>query len=69
MINREKNVSKQNVIDVMQSVLILSIVMLVVMMMIQIYDLQGTARVINYAGLDLHSARLNWRLQERKMTN
>lgn len=51
MINREKNVSKQNVIDVMQSVLILSIVMLVVMMMIQIYDLQGTARVINYAGL------------------
>lgn len=51
MINREKNVSKQNIIDVMQSVLILSIVILVVMMMIQIDDLQGTARVINYAGL------------------
>ena len=35
----------------MQSVLIIFIVILVVMMMIQIDHLQGTARVINYAGL------------------
>ena len=35
----------------MQSVLIIFIVILVVMMMIQIDHLRGTARVINYAGL------------------
>lgn len=36
---------------VIQSILISALIVLVVMMMIQIKHLQGTARVINYAGL------------------
>ena len=48
---RQTHKKKKNIIGIMQSVLILFIVILVVMMMIQIDHLQGTARVINYAGL------------------
>lgn len=48
---RQAHKKKKNIIGIMQSVLILFIVIIVVMMMIQIGNLQGTARVINYAGL------------------
>lgn len=48
---RQTHKKKKNIIGIMQSVLILFLVILVVMMMIQIDHLQGTARVINYAGL------------------
>lgn len=48
---RQAYKKKKNIIGIMQSVLIIFIVILVVMMMIQIDHLQGTARVINYAGL------------------
>ena len=48
---RQAHKKKKNIIGLMQSVLILFIVIIVVMMMIQIGNLQGTARVINYAGL------------------
>lgn len=51
MSNTERQAYKKNIIGIMQSVLILFLVILVVMMMIQIDNLQGTARVINYAGL------------------
>lgn len=51
MKNTERQAHKKNIIGIMQSVLILFLVILVVMMMIQIGDLQGSARVINYAGL------------------
>ena len=43
--------TNKNIIGIMQSVLILFLVVFVVMMMMQIGYLQGTARVINYAGL------------------
>ena len=45
------NKKSRNIIGVTQSVLIFVLVVLVVIMMIQIDRLQGTARVINYAGL------------------
>lgn len=48
---RQTHKKKKNIIDVMQSVLIIFLVILVVMIMMQIGNLQGTARVINYAGL------------------
>ena len=48
---RQTHKKKKNIIGIMQSVLIIFIVILVVMMMIQIEHLQGTARVINFAGL------------------
>ncbi len=46
-----KRKTNKNIIGIMQSVLILFLVVFVVMMMMQIGYLQGTARVINYAGL------------------
>ena len=46
-----KNKKSRNIIGITQSVLIFVLVVLVVIMMIQIDRLQGTARVINYAGL------------------
>lgn len=51
MINTERQTKKKNIIRILQSGLILFLVILVAMMMIQIGNLQGTARVINYAGL------------------
>ena len=45
------NKKSRNIIGITQSVLIFVLVVLVVIMMIQIDRLQGTARVINYAGL------------------
>ena len=41
----------KNIIGIIQSFLILILVVLVIFMMIQISRLQGTARVINYAGM------------------
>ena len=41
----------KNIIGIIQSCLILVLVILIIFMMIQISWLQGTARVINYAGL------------------
>ena len=46
--NKKKS---KNIIGIIQSVLILILVVLIIFMMIQISRLQGTARVINYAGL------------------
>lgn len=46
-----KQVGKKNWRTIVNSVLILILIVLVGMMMLQIRDLQGTARVINYAGL------------------
>ena len=46
--NKKKS---KNIIGIIQSFLILILVVLVIFMMIQISRLQGTARVINYAGL------------------
>ena len=47
----QKNRKSNNIIGIIQSFLILILVVLVIFMMIQISRLQGTARVINYAGL------------------
>lgn len=47
----ELNKEKKNIIGITQSGLILVLVVLIVFMMVQINRLQGTARVINYAGL------------------
>ena len=46
--NKKKS---KNIIGIIQSVLILILVVLIIFMMIQISRPQGTARVINYAGL------------------
>ena len=47
----QTNKKNKNIIGIIQSLLILILVVLVIFMMIQISRLQGTARVINYAGL------------------
>ena len=46
-----RNKKSRNIIGIIQSCLIFALVILVIFMMIQINRLQGTARVINYAGL------------------
>ena len=53
MLNQEVQSDKKskNIIGIVQSCLILILVVLIIYMMIQISRLQGTARVINYAGL------------------
>ena len=53
MINQEVQSDKKdkNIIGIVQSCLILILVVLIIYMMVQISRLQGTARVINYAGL------------------
>lgn len=53
MINREIRPDRKNknIISMIQSCLVLILVVLIIFMMIQITRLQGTARVINYAGL------------------
>ena len=47
----QANKKSKNIIGIIQSFLILILVVLIIFMMIQISRLQGTARVINYAGL------------------
>ena len=53
MINREIRPDRKNknIISMIQSCLVLILVVFIIFMMIQITRLQGTARVINYAGL------------------
>ena len=53
MLNREirSDRKNKNIIGMIQSCLILILVLLIIMIMVQITRLQGTARVINYAGL------------------
>ena len=53
MLNREirSDRNNKNIIGMIQSCLILILVLLIIMIMVQITRLQGTARVINYAGL------------------
>ena len=53
MLNQEVQSDKKskNIIGIVQSCLILILVVLIIYMMIQISRLQGTARVINYAGV------------------
>ena len=53
MLNQEVQSDKKskNIIGIVQSCLILILVVLIIYMMIQISRLQGTARIINYAGL------------------
>ena len=53
MMNKEIRSDKRikNIIGIIQSCLILILIFLIVFMIIQINRLQGTARVINYAGL------------------
>ena len=53
MLNREiqSDRKNKNIIGMMQSCLILILVVLIIMIKVQITRLQGTARVINYAGL------------------
>jgi len=53
MINQEVQSDKKskNIMGIVQSCLILILVVLIIYMMIQVSRLQGTARVINYAGL------------------
>ena len=53
MLNKEiqSDRKSKNIIGMMQSCLILILVVLIIMIMVQITRLQGTARVINYAGL------------------
>lgn len=53
MVNKESKSEKKkkNIIGMIQSLLILILVILIIFMMLQINRLQGTARVINYAGL------------------
>ena len=53
MISREVQSGRKNknIIGMIQSCLILILIVLIICMMIQINRLQGTARVLNYAGL------------------
>ena len=53
MMNKEIRSDKRikNIIGIIQSCLILILIFLIVFMITQINRLQGTARVINYAGL------------------
>lgn len=69
MKNTERQAHKKNIIGIMQSVLILFLVILVVMMMIQIDDLQGSARVINYAGLVRGATQREIKLEITGMQN
>ena len=57
------NKKSKNLIGIIQSFLILILVVLIIFMMIQISRLQGTARVINYAGLVRGATQLEIKLQ------
>lgn len=46
-----KNHAKKNILTIIQSGLVIILIVLVMLMMVQIRNLQGTARVLNYAGL------------------
>lgn len=46
-----KKHAKKNILTIIQSGLVIILIVLVMLMMVQIRNLQGTARVLNYAGL------------------
>lgn len=49
--SKKQSEKQKKIVPIIQSGLILVLILFVVLMMIQIQNLQGTARVINYAGL------------------
>ena len=51
MIKGNVKIDRKNLISILQSCLVLILVILVTLMMVDIGNLKGTARVINYAGL------------------
>lgn len=51
MIKGNVKIDHKNLISILQSCLVLILVILVTLMMVDIGNLKGTARVINYAGL------------------
>lgn len=51
MIKGNVKIDRKNLISILQSCLVLIWVILVALMMVEIGNLKGTARVINYAGL------------------
>lgn len=51
MIKGNVKKDRKNLISILQSCLVLILVILVALMMVEIGNLKGTARVINYAGL------------------
>ena len=51
MIKGNVKIDCKNLISILQSCLVLILVILVALMMVEIGNLKGTARVINYAGL------------------
>lgn len=51
MIKGNVKIDRKNLISILQSCLVLILVILVALMMVEIGNLKGTARVINYAGL------------------
>ena len=51
MIKGNVKIDHKNLISILQSCLALILVILVALMMVEIGNLKGTARVINYAGL------------------
>ena len=51
MIKGNVKIDRKNLISILQSCLALILVILVALMMVEIGNLKGTARVINYAGL------------------
>lgn len=51
MIKGNVKIDHKNLISILQSCLVLILVILVALMMVEIGNLKGTARVINYAGL------------------
>jgi hypothetical protein len=59
----------KNIIGIIQSCLILVLVILIIFMMIQISWLQGTARVINYAGLVRGATQREVKLEITRMKN
>lgn len=51
MIKENVKIDRKKLISILQSCLVLILVILVALMMVEIGNLKGTARVINYAGL------------------
>lgn len=50
MIKENVKIDRKKLISILQSCLVLILVILVALMMVEIGNLKGTARVINYAG-------------------
>lgn len=67
---RDRHISKLKMIStITQSLMIVILIVLVVMMMLRINQLQGTARVINYAGLVRGATQRIVKLEMADQTN